>query len=1008
MKFQFNSQLDYQTDAVKDVINLFDGFKQDMDDFSLASSIVPNVPDEYTINWDDVFENYLSIARENDIIKDRVPSQLEFETSLPLEFTGNQSVEYPSFTVEMETGTGKTYVYLKTIFALHKEFNFTKFIIVVPSRAIYEGVLKTFVDARSHFLSHFGNPNVVLRPLEITNASAFAEDKNLSIILTTLDSFNRASNKVFKAKENGSELLPYQMIQATRPILILDEPQNMESELSQKALATLNPLFSLRYSATHRRSPNQVYRLSPYDAYSQNLVKKIQVFGFKQYENLAFSELQLISISKDGKSAKLKGYKDNKGLLEFTDSITVKQNMEIFERTENPHHKGISIDNIDSGNGRVELSNGDVLTLDHAVETSKRDLFRAQLEETIKFHIKKQDELIDRGIKVLSLIFIDRVANYKNSDGIIRTLFEELFEKNKSLSKHLKKYKAHEVHDGYFASTKNAKTNEEIFYDEFTKEDQKEAQNRAYALIMKDKEKLLSFDDGSDKGSKVCFIFAHSALREGWDNPNVFQICTLNTTVNEIKKRQEIGRGLRLPVNQTGERLNGFDENVLTVIANESYESYVSGLQREYEEAGVVDQIKIRNAEKPKAKRNDTVFTHAEFRMFWDKLLQRVHYKIDMDSITFIDDAASYFNNDPKFPPKPKIYRQEGRFGINKITITLLAVKEDVRKSAHISVRVDDTTQIPMKTKTTEHHIRAGIPFSSESELKFPAFRGLIIKEIIMDGKDSYIIFTDDRRLDFMKSLVYQIAEHTKSDDYAITVSNFPIPVPNFLEQIGMELGITRKTIFSIFKRIHPSKKEHILTNPEGFLSAFYKGLNIKYADHIAENVTFYLHDNFKVSEPPRPAYGSEQNQDPLEVYFPAEQPYVESELIKSEERFIYDQVQIDSDIEEKFITHQVSRDPNVVLYFKFPSKFRLQFPSIIGNYNPDWGIIRKNDDGTRTLHLVRETKGSENISSLRFEHEKRKIRCAIKYFNTIDVDYRAISDKTDDWWNKESSITLF
>jgi type III restriction enzyme len=1004
MRLKFEGNLQFQTDAVEAITDLFEGFSQDATDFSLTSEIVPNIAPSSFLDWDEVFNNYMEVYQQNGIKSDYRPMQLEMDSGQSLAVPNAGFSEYPSFTVEMETGTGKTYVYLKTLYKLYQEYNFTKFIIVVPSRAIYEGVVKMFDTAKGHFESAFGSPNAYLQQYDgkPEETRSFAEATSLRILLITLDSFNKKTNKLFKETEglSGSGKYPYEFLAGTRPILILDEPQNMTSEISKQAIRTLSPLFALHYSATHRELLNQVYRLTPFDAYKDGLVKKIQVYGFQEEQQLSFKGLELIQIDKTRKRAVFKGYKENKGFLQFVNSITLKTNDEVFQKTGNSHHRGLVLSDINHGEGFVEFDNGECLYLAGKVERSKADLFRAQIRETIRTHFRRQEQLKEKEIKVLSLIFIDRVANYQEDDGIIRKIFEDEFERMKPASPFFASLNASQVHSGYFAKKKNKKTGEDIFFDVFTKKEQKDAEKEAYQLIMRDKERMLSFYDGKDELKKVCFIFAHSALKEGWDNPNVFQICTLSNTVSEIKKRQEIGRGLRLPVNQDGTRLKDLEENILTVVANESYESYVSGLQQEYEEAGELDRVRVGNAAKEPAKRNKVVFDHREFQNFWDKLVKRIHYKIEINTDELVAQAVRHINDNVIFP-EPRLVKQHGQFGINQVTVMLKGFSEEEKPRAKLEVSVEDTTQRELIQRSYKVKIPRGIPFSHY--ISNALFKAFLIEEL--DTEQGCIVLSDGRRIYKGNAEVYQFASHSKENSNPVQLEDLNLPVPNFLEKISMELGLTRRTILRIFQGIHEVKRRVITKNPEGFINEFLKALKTKYADHLANHVTFYTHDEFSAAEPMLAYTSGEMESTTMEYLaelFPDEKPFVGTELIDGDNRFIYDRVQIDSEIEETFIKEQVSLDPNVVLYFKFPSKFKLRLPSVIGNYNPDWGIVRKDQDGARTLHLVRETKGREDVRKLRFEHEKRKIICARKYFKTLGIDYRPISATTTSWRDRE------
>jgi type III restriction enzyme len=450
MKLQFEANLAHQSKPVDAILELFEDFVQDAEDFSFTSEIKSNLSEGAYLDWSDVETRYAELYSSSS--NGSAQAKLEFDSGYPLEVAGTDHIEYPSFTIEMETGTGKTYVYLKTLYSLYQSCHFQKFIIVVPSRAIYEGVLKSFVDTKAHFDSIFDKPNFTLLAFDKAGpgaAKSFAEANNPSILLLTLDSFNKANNKIFKSGETpGTDMRPFGFIAATRPILVLDEPQNMGSEKSKQALRCFNPLFALRYSATHREVINPVYKLSPFEAYRDGLVKKIQVYGFSEYEDLSFGELELIKIDSSGRKATLRGYKDDKGLYRFSDAITVRTGDAIFAHTNNSHHASVIVTNIDRGNNTVSLSDERILSLDFSVKKAKQDMFRAQLRETIRAHILRQDKLLSLGVKVLSLIFIDRVANYQPSDGFIRKLFEEEFEALKNLSPFFSGMKARDVHRG--------------------------------------------------------------------------------------------------------------------------------------------------------------------------------------------------------------------------------------------------------------------------------------------------------------------------------------------------------------------------------------------------------------------------------------------------------------------------------------------------------------------------------------------------------------------------------
>ncbi|MEN4099938.1 MAG: DEAD/DEAH box helicase family protein, partial [Anaerolineaceae bacterium] len=441
---------------------------------------------------------------------------LETDEGMVLEGTGFESWRYPSFTIEMETGTGKTYVYLRTIHELRKRYGFSKFIVVVPSIAIYEGMIKNFKITRDHFAALFGNETINLVEYDgsrLSQLRSFATSTFVEILVITLDSFNKLSNVIFKPSEKlPGERLPYQYIQETRPILILDEPQNMESEKAQEALRTLHPLFALRYSATHRTNPNLVYRLTPFDAYRLNLVKKIQVYGVTERENFnqPFLALQKVVVE-GGLKATVRTYVEDHGRLREAE-LLLKHGDDLHAKTQRDEHKGgYKVVEINAAEKFIEFENGLRLWLNETIGPSRPEIFRAQIRKTLEQHMEMQQRLERKAVKVLSLFFIDRVANYTARDGLIRRIFDEEFERLKRQYPFYAEQKAEEVRSAYFARSKPKKgeVEGEALDTESRNQEERDAEKAAFELIMRDKERLLSFDE------KTCFIFAHSALKEG-------------------------------------------------------------------------------------------------------------------------------------------------------------------------------------------------------------------------------------------------------------------------------------------------------------------------------------------------------------------------------------------------------------------------------------------------------------------------------------------------------------
>lgn len=988
LRLQFDPHQPHQLEAIQSVLDLFEGFTPRPAAAMFQAEIIPNLPPFESLNEDWLADNLRRVQERNGLRAPLLPG-LEVDEGLVLEGAGVESWRCPHFTIEMETGTGKTYVYLRLIHELRQRYGFSKFVIVVPSIAIYEGVIKNFQITRAHFRSLYGNETVHLIPYDgarLSQLRGFAASPFVEILLITLDSFNKTSNVIFKPSEKlPGERLPIQYIQETRPILILDEPQNMESETARAALRTLHPLFALRFSATHRTSPNLVYRLTPFDAYRLNLVKKIQVLGVTERENFNRPFLSLRAIE-TGKRliARLLTYVQDKGRLREAE-IRLAHGDDLFEKTGREEHRnGYRVSEINAARGFVEFENGLRLQVDETIGPNRPEVFRVQIRETIRQHMEMQQKLAGRDIKVLSLFFIDRVANYTAPDGIIRRIFDEEFEKLKNFYPFYQNFQAEQVRSAYFAKMREKSGQEEAIDTASRNQKEREAEKAAFELIMKDKERLLSFEE------PVCFIFAHSALKEGWDNPNVFQICTLNQTVSEMKKRQEIGRGLRLAVDQRGERVTDEGVNILTIIANESYEAYAAALQNEYVEDGLAAPPPPSRAGKAIVHRNDAIYHGSRaFRDFWAKLQKRITYEITLDTDALVQNCIERLNNHPL--PTAVLVVEKGAFVITDYTLTLLSVGAQTCK---LSLRKQDTRG-DEETRTLTLNLRDDL----EKRTGDPRLRGYKIVEIVEAGDTSRIVFGNGQMLYLNQSLRFQSQSGQTPQERAALppAEKYPLPF-DLLARAARETGLTRATLLRIFQGLSQSRREALFLNPEGFASLFIGEIRNALADHIAERIRFTV-------QPVTPAdWGYD-----LDDLFPPEKTFPQKELIRGSSASLYDQVQIDSEVERGFVEKYLNPDGEVIFYFKFPPAFKLNLPRVIGNYNPDWGIARYIPDeqcGKVVLELVRETKGREEIEALQFSHEKRKIQCAEKLFNVLGIDYRVVSDKTADWWKKGAPQT--
>jgi type III restriction enzyme len=1001
MHLQFDEQQPHQLAAISSVVKLFTGMPKYTKAFTMnANDVVANLPEDEILSPSTLKDNLDAIQSENNLPQGH---ELIMDEGIVLEGTGFESWAYPSFTVEMETGTGKTYVYLRTIYELRKTYGFGKFIIVVPSIAIYEGVIKTFDITREHFRTLYDNETVHRIPYDGSKPGelkSFATSSFCEVLIMTLDSFNRVSNTLYKEtdKLTGSPLRPYEYLQQTRPILILDESQNMESEGAKTALRTLHPLFALWFSATPTSNaitkppPNVVYKLTPVDALRQGLVKKIEVYGVTEQENYNLPYLALLSVSAQGSViAQVRTVVEKNGTL--TDAeFTLGKATNLHKLTGRTEHQGYIVDNISAvaGDQFVSFTNGEIIRPQEIDATSRQAVFRQQIRETIQRHFEKQNRMLSKGIKVLSLFFIDKVSNYTDQEkGIIRIIFDEEYTRlSKGIgNEYFSKFKASDVRSAYFAEYRKKVKGEPdqwqpVENEETSIKEEKAALKEAFALIMKKKEVLLTLPGvNAESDSQVAFIFAHSALKEGWDNPNVFQICTLNQTVSDRKKRQEIGRGLRLCVDQQGERKKEEGINVLTVIANESYESYVDSLQKEYTSTGLSkEQLGSRpsNARKPDVKRNPAVFTHPEFALFWQKLATRLDYTIRIDTEKLIAECSARLKR-TEFP-NPTLLVQKGEFIRTEFTIT---VKGFQANRALLQIQIIELPQ--NSRKEIEQYFKAGDDLSKT--LRERRLKGYVVKDIVSKGYDPYVTFTNEARatkaypIQFSTEMGQRVFEkpivHKSEETY---------PVFDLITRAANESQLTRQTILSIFSGLRNEQKEALTKNPEGFAAKFISTIKAQVGRHMAENIEYQIKDE----EP----YN-------LEELFPNPGDFVQKELMEAGPNSIYDYVQVDSEVERRFVDNRLKQDEEqLVFYFKFPPKYKIILPKMVHNYNPDWGIVRRDQEGRLHLHLIRETKGSMDKEALRFENEGLKVTCAERYYAKLGISYRQITDKLTGWYH--------
>jgi type III restriction enzyme len=716
LKLSFEPNLQYQQDAISAVIDLFDGQPLDQEScqFILQANDNSNVEhinavcNKLLITNEQIMQNLQTIQTQNNILNNEQHQQL-------------------SFAIEMETGTGKTYVYLRTIYELNKQYGFLKFVIVVPSIAIKEGVRKNLEITKDHFQNIYDKVqfnHITYDSSKISTLREFATNNNIEVLVMNIDAFAKDENVINNSNDKLSGLQPIKFIQAVNPIVILDEPQNMETTKRQEALQKLNPLFLLRYSATHKNKSNLLYSLNPIQAYKQGLVKQIAVNSVREVEsfNQAFIKVEKITATKSKKTAKIiihsneKSEVKEKTITVTSDDFKLDQHcttsnsdLYVLSNYKASYKNGYVIENINYQAQCIELSNGDRIHVGTAVGALSDDIFKFQIRTTIQEHLSRELRFKEHNlnIKVLSLFFIDKVANYRQYNADMKTnimgkfalWFEEIYQEEitkpryKILKDYLSQFAVQEVHNGYFSQDKKGNLKD-------TKGDTKDDTN-TYDLIMKDKERLLNINE------PLRFIFSHSALREGWDNPNVFQICTLNETKSEMKKRQEIGRGLRLCVDDQGNRIYDNSINMLTIIANESYDDFAQQLQNEIEQDYGIKPEKVPNARaRVTIKYRKQFELDPQFLEIWNKIKHKTRYKISYETDELIRQCVKKIKELPSIQAsklafsKSRLHYDEN----NAITAEFLDTKA-IAITHHIWRIPDVLTYIQKQTELTRDTI---------------------------------------------------------------------------------------------------------------------------------------------------------------------------------------------------------------------------------------------------------------------------------------------------------------
>lgn len=966
MKIKFDSEQLFQKEAVASIVKLFDGQPLSKEDFTIEINTSADsgqtslfqselgIGNNIVINQNSVYKNLTDIQDNNDLdVIDKVLFQ-------------NYGM---NFSVEMETGTGKTYVYLRTIFELNQKYGFKKFIIVVPSVAIREGTLKNLEITQEHFRALYNNVEFEYFVYKKADRlRQFATSNQLQIMVINIDAFrkdfsdsedDKKSNVIFKENDKLNGRKPIEFVQATNPFVIIDEPQSVDTTpRAQEAIRSLNPGCILRFSATHKNLYNLVYKLDPVKAYKLRLVKQIVVASVTgtNAQNDAYVKLLEVD-NKKGIRARVRIQVQGKSKVAEKD-FWVTQNSDLFaiSNEREAYRNGFEVLDINAepGNEFIDFTVG---RLYKGQERGgiKEDLSKVQIRNTIKKHFDKELQLKDKGIKVLSLFFIDRVANYRDysDDGkAIPGKFAEIFEESYNELIKLPQYQSlnvhplEKVHDGYFSQDKKG-----ILKDT---SGSTQADDDTYAKIMRNKEQLLSLDE------PLKFIFSHSALREGWDNPNVFQICTLNESRSTMKKRQEIGRGLRLPVNQNGERV--FDDNInkLTIVANESYDEFAASLQNEYEEDcgvtfGKVPKLAFKGITQL-VDEKEFVFTRQQSEAIWNSL----------QSNGYIDKSGKIL---PTFKPSDDGFTLKLPAEFNSVESDIISVLQNYQIERHIKKdeepkRLKINKQIFLDPEfeilwsKIKHRTTYQVEYSTEKLIQncIDSIKKLeVIEPVTVSYREAEVdVETKGVTAKEVKANVHKVA--------------FMGGLPDVIAYIQKQTELTRKTIVDIIKG--SERLSDFLVNPQRFMDEVSSVINRELHKLMIDGIKY---EKLSVGQ----TEWSMQlfRDDELKEYF---------EECLEVKKSVFDKVVYDSDIERKF-AEELDKRTDIKLFVKLPSWFKVETP--IGEYNPDWAIVKHED---ATIYLVRETKGTKDFEKLR-NSEADKIRCGRKHFEALDVNFNVV-----------------
>lgn len=986
-KIQFDEQ-QFQLAAIEAIADIFEGqYAADSQKIltlqaklATEGSLLADMTQDFTIRGnsiqisDEMLTNNIRQIQERNGIE--VPS-----ISLTHSYGKN-------YTIEMETGTGKTYVYIRTALELARRYGWRKFMIVVPSIAIKEGVFNSIDTMRENLEGIYNDVGYFKASIyDSKNTAAigeYARSEDIELLITTIDSFKRQDTHMNREQEDLGWQKPIDILAKVQPIVIIDEPQSNMGEAGRTALKKLHALFTLRYSATHRQGEyyNLMYQFGPVEAHKEGVVKTIYVRSAGLERSVTKPYVKLLNVrtrSNGGPQAKIEFDKRVNGVIQKS-SQWVNDNTDIEEISGNDVYRGYVIDGISAREGFESISfegNSDDLSIGDSIGGFNDGVMKAQIKSTIEAHLRKELALKEQGIKVLSLFFVDRVSNYWEVDdsgnylpGKIQKWFvEELKEqlKNSKYSDLYTQFDFNKLYDAYFSILRKKKTNTEQIIDEETASsaDYKEAEAEAFERIMRDKKGLL------DINTPLRFIFSHSALKEGWDNPNVFQICMMRDASSPLDRRQTIGRGLRLPVNQKG--IRSFDPkiNQLTVVANESYEEFALGLQNEYKSDGVFFGKIRSNAFAKISDINRDKISGIGFdksKKIWENLVENgfINNQGELTS-QFTPNVINFSLN---LPDEFKPYEKDIISVMNDYELKNI-IKRDNPVKVKYNKQILNSPEFNKLWDKINQRTTYRISFDTEKLIEEAA--NLIKNEI--NNIQPVRIIIKEGKMEYTKGGISGQDVGGRRNMSVLEV----VSVPDIISFLQRETDLTRNTIAQIL--IRSEKLDLLLINPTEFKFAVLEKIQKVVRSVQVRDISYTIIGGEIMS------FRKLEDQLEKEVILQLEKLY----QVQNKEQTISDYIPTDSNVEKSWAS-KLDNNPNVEIFMKLPSEYKI--PTPFGTYNPDWAYVY-NEDGNKKLYLVRETKGVTDINDLEREREIAKIRCAQKHYKTIDVDYKMVGEKS-------------